>query len=209
MTENRPKLLLPVLLGALLAAPVGPAFAAETPPFAGTWSGDIKACSLSDDEDETRLRIGADTLEDYHESCALGAVERHPDGSYRGRLTCPGRDGSGRLRIYMRDRNRAVFAIVVGKRRRSREGVRCAPEPLVLRPGEALEGESSLTGSFRRLSPAKQWLHLRQVCARPGPDRDEACAERRRLGRLLREQGQCHFTRGTREGWRPCGARGG
>lgn len=188
------------------------ASAQQPPPFAGAWSRQFETCSLSDDEDETRLRIRTDSFEDYRETCAMSAPELRADGSYRAGLSCPGRGGSGRgtLRVYMRSPRQAVFFTAIGKQLRSRDGVRCPAEPIGIEAADQLSAASEAIGLTRpSRSPTKEWLKLRAACASPtAPDRAEACAERRRLGTLLRSRGLCHYTRGNREGWSPCGQRG-
>lgn len=206
---HRSRRRLQILSWLILAATAPGAWAQTQPvPFTGTWSRDLESCALSDDEDESRLRITAGTLEEYRDTCAISNGDIFEDGSYRANLTCAAA-GRGLLRVYIRDPDHAVFFTATGKRRRSHDGVRC---PVQLRgaDGLAAPGDSLATLPAPSRAPAKDWAKYRTLCATPGaPNREDACAERRRLGEILRSQGMCHYTRGMRDGWRRCGARGG
>jgi hypothetical protein len=193
------------LLGALLLGTIGTAFAQDgTAPYLGTWSRTLETCSLSDDEDETRLTISATTFKTYRDTCGMSVPELQDDRSFRANLACGGAGPSGRglLRIYFRDSSQAVFFTSIGRARRSRDGIRCAPEMPGLR-GEIPDPSAELPKLPK--NPKDAWARLRALCAAPStPNRLAVCAERRRIAATLRAQGLCHVTRGTRESWRSC-----
>ena len=172
----------------------------------GVWSKDLDTCSLTDDEDETRLTIERGELKDYEETCRIGNVSVREDGSSVVGLQCGGRNAARLMRVFPQSVGRAVFYLPENKRPRSRDMMRCPlPLPDILQPsGDPASYKWNEVREPRRL--IKLWLDARQRC-RSGVSvaREEACAERRELGARLRSMRLCHVTRGSREGWRACG----
>ncbi|MBM0206595.1 hypothetical protein JNW90_28995 [Micromonospora sp. STR1s_5] len=196
-----------VLAVALLALGVGRSEAAEAlDSLEGVWSRDLDTCSLTSDEDELRIAIESGQLTDYQETCRVGYRSPRNDGSTLVTLQC----GSARrlMRVFPKSLDSAVFYLPENKRPRSRDMIRCPVMPINALPGLSEPNEAwNKIREPRRL--IKLWLDARQRC-RSGVSvaREEACADRRQLGALLRSMRLCHFTRGSREGWRAC-SRGG
>jgi hypothetical protein len=192
-----------VLALALLAGGAGSSEAAEAPDsLEGVWSRDLDTCSLTDDEDELRVAIENGQLTDYQETCRIGERSARNDGSTLVTLQC----GSARrfMRVFPKSRDSAVFYLPENKRPRSRDVIRCPAMPVNALPdvSEPNEAWNNIRDPRRLI---KLWLDARQRC-RSGVSvaREAACAERRQLGTLLRSMRLCHFTRGSREGWRAC-----
>ena len=174
-------------------------------PLAGTWSKDLDTCSLSDDEDETRFVIEPGEIKDYAETCRIANQSARQDRSLILVLQCPSARQPQVMRVFRKSADSAVFYLPEGKRPRSRDVIRCPPalpEP----PLVTIEGSAPSWNNIREPRRLiKLWLDLRQRCrSQVSVSREEACTERRQLGTLLRSMRLCHYTRGSREGWRSC-----
>jgi hypothetical protein len=169
----------------------------------GVWSKNFDMCSLSREEDSTRFEINAEALKNYDETCRITGRLKKRDRSVLLSLQC-GNDPRTTMRIIPKSSKRAVIYLPRGKGPRSREVVRCPASRLTEAAAEVEVLEATLKGKGPR-SLTKLWLDVRKRCKpnSPGP-RAEACAERRQIGARLREMGFCHYTRGSREGWRRC-----
>ncbi len=169
----------------------------------GLWSKDLDTCSLSEDEDETRLIVEDRELRDYSEACRIVNRSVQADRSVLVLLQCPRVSGVRTMRVFPKSAEKAVFYLPENKRPRSRDMIRCPsapPETPVTT--EATEAWTKIRDPRRLI---KLWLDARQRCRLPGaPGRQEACAERRQIGSLLRDMKLCHYTKGSREGWQAC-----
>jgi hypothetical protein len=173
-------------------------------PLAGTWSKDLDTCSLSDDEDETRFVIEPGEIKDYGETCRILNQSARQDRSLILSLQCPSARQPQIMRVFRKSADSAVFYLPENKRPRSRDVMRCPPSlpDLPLTGAEGTEPWSSIREPRRLI---KMWLDARQRCrSQVSASREEACTERRQIGALLRSMRLCHYTRGSREGWRSC-----
>jgi hypothetical protein len=108
------------------------------------------------------------------------------------------------MRVFPTGPDRAIFYFPESKRPRSRDVIRCPPAlPEIATPLAEGEEREIKVREPRRL--IRMWLDARQRCkTQVSLAREEACAERRQIGAMLRAMRLCHVTRGSREGWRAC-----
>jgi len=80
----------------------GMAQAADANPFVGRWQWNgPETCAKSYDGDDVAMQITPGRLLFYEDTCAIGAMRRLGEGSYRLRLTCKGEGGTERSEIIL------------------------------------------------------------------------------------------------------------
>jgi hypothetical protein len=91
----------------LVALPIailgsGLALAADANPFVGRWQWNgPETCAKAYDSDDVAMQISPGRLIFYENTCAIGAMRRLGEGSYRLRLTCRGEGGTERSEIML------------------------------------------------------------------------------------------------------------
>jgi hypothetical protein len=194
---------------ALLVAAGGELAAQERKDsIAGVWSRDFDTCSLTVDEDDARITVEGDEVRDYTETCRILSQSPRQDRSVLMLLQCPTSRGASTMRVFRKSQDSAVFYLPENKRPRSRDVIRCPQVAAAAAPVEPGPNEAwTKIREPRRL--IKLWLDARQRCrSEVSVAREESCTERKQIGALLRSMSLCHFTRGSREGWRACSSRG-